>query len=239
MAKSEKSYWNRGLKIWKCDFFDLSYLISLLWKIQWPNQTNPTGIKSYFTATILVTLLTYKSNALIAPYALNRNQLKDLNHIFDQIIHSVSDTVYITEQSISRPWEPFCLHVNTILNLIMNKVWSKFLCGFRRSQLFLWYFHGVHWKLSSFLETTSTLPWFLLSFPQLRAYLQIRTIEILISKFRHTFWIQSISNTWKIFVKDFENPYQRFMSKSKLRTPKNLWKTCLDWIKSNQFYKNV
>ena len=189
MAKSEKSYWKGGLKIRKCDFFDLSYLISLLWKIQWPNQTNPTGIKSYFTATILVNLLTYKSNGLIAPYALNRNQLKDLNHIFDQIIHSVSDTVYITEQSILRSWEPISLHVNMILNLlfeIMNKVWSKFLCGFRRSQLFLWYFHGVHWKLSSFLETTSTLPWFLLSFPQLRAYPPIRTSEILVSKFRHT-----------------------------------------------------
>ena len=76
----------------------LSYLISLLWKIQWPNQTNPT-----FTAIILGTLLTYKSNGLIAPYALNRNQLKDLNHIFDQIIHSVSDTVYITDQSKLRP----------------------------------------------------------------------------------------------------------------------------------------
>ena len=61
------------------------------------------GIKSYFTATIHGTLLTYKSNGLIAPYALNRNQLKDLNYIFDQIIHSVGDTVYITEQSILRP----------------------------------------------------------------------------------------------------------------------------------------
>ena len=189
MAKSEKSYWKGVWRFGNVISSTLSYLISLLWKIQWPNQTNPTGIKSYFTATILVTLLTYKSNGLIAPYALNRNQLKDLNHIFDQIIHSVSDTVYITEQSILRSWEPISLHVNMILNLlfeIMNKVWSKFLCGFRRSQLFLWYFHGVHWKLSSFLETTSTLPWFLLSFPQLRAYLQIRTIEILISKFRHT-----------------------------------------------------
>ena len=64
-----------------------------------------THISQQFT--ILGTLLTYKSNGLIAPYALNRNQLKDFNHIFDQIVHSVGDTVYITEQSILRPWEPF------------------------------------------------------------------------------------------------------------------------------------
>ena len=175
MAKSDNSYWKRGSKIRKCDFFNLSYLISLLWRIQWPNETNSTGIKSYFTVTILILgpLLTYKSSDLIAPYALNRNQLKDLNHIFVQIIHSVSDTVYITEHLFHiGPENHFLVNANTILNLlfeIMNKVWSKFLCGFRRSQLFLWYFHGVHWKLSSFLETTSTLPWFLLSFPQLRA----------------------------------------------------------------------
>ena len=71
MAKSDKSYWKKGFedkKMWflhfflgnqillkrglkgrKCDFFNLSYLISLLWKIQRPNETNPTGINSYFT----------------------------------------------------------------------------------------------------------------------------------------------------------------------------------------------